>query len=113
MTAPASRAGDPADAPVLRRLSTLDRWLPAWIFLAMAIGVLLGRLYPDLGAALDRVKVAGVSVPIGIGLLWMMYPVLAKVRYETIGAHARDTKVLGTSLVLNWIVGPLLMVGLA
>ena len=113
MPTPAPRAGDPADAPVLRRLSTLDRWLPAWIFLAMAAGVLLGRLSPGLGAALDRVKIAGVSVPIGIGLLWMMYPVLAKVRYETIGAHARDTKVLGTSLVLNWIVGPLLMVGLA
>ncbi|HMA21116.1 MAG TPA: hypothetical protein VKO87_09950, partial [Gemmatimonadaceae bacterium] len=57
-----------------RRLSTLDRYLPLWIFLAMAAGILLGRLFPDLGALLDRVKVAGVSVPIGIGLLWMMYP---------------------------------------
>jgi ACR3 family arsenite transporter len=101
------------EAPVLQRLSTLDRFLPLWIFAAMALGVLLGRIYPDLGAALDRVQVAGVSVPIAAGLLWMMYPVLAKVRYETIGRHARDTRLLGTSLVLNWVVGPLLMLGLA
>lgn len=102
-----------SDAPVLRRLSTLDRWLPLWIFLAMTLGVLLGRVVPDLGVALDRIKVAGVSVPIAIGLLWMMYPVLAKVQYESIGAHVRDTKVLGTSLVLNWVVGPVLMAALA
>lgn len=108
-----SIAADQLDAPVLRRLSTLDRWLPLWIFLAMALGVLLGRLFPDLGAALDRVKIAGVSVPIAIGLLWMMYPVLAKVQYESIGAHVSDTKVLGTSLVLNWIIGPALMAALA
>ena len=102
-----------ADVPILRRLSTLDRFLPLWIFAAMALGLLLGRVYPDLGAALDRVQFAGVSVPIAIGLLWMMYPVLAKVRYEAIGEHARDTKLLGTSLLLNWVVGPLLMLGLA
>ena len=100
-------------APILRRLSTLDRFLPAWIFAAMALGLLLGRVYPDLGAMLDRVQVAGVSVPIGIGLLWMMYPVLAKVRYETIGSHMGNTRLLGTSLVLNWVVGPLLMLALA
>ena len=110
--APGVGSGD-VEAPILRRLSTLDRFLPLWIFAAMALGIVLGRLYPDLGAALDRVQLAGVSVPIAIGLLWMMYPVLAKVRYETIGRHARDTKLLGTSLVLNWIVGPLLMLGLA
>jgi ACR3 family arsenite transporter len=101
------------EAPILRRLSVIDRFLPLWIFAAMAVGVALGRAYPDLGAALDRVKVAGVSVPIGIGLLWMMYPVLAKVRYGAIGAHLTDGKLLGTSLVLNWIVGPLVMLGLA
>ena len=101
------------DAPILRRLSTLDRFLPLWIFAAMAGGILLGRLYPGLGALLDRMQVAGVSVPIAVGLLWMMYPVLAKVRYETIGRHASDTKLLGTSLVLNWVLGPLLMLGLA
>jgi ACR3 family arsenite transporter len=101
------------EAPVLRRLSTLDRWLPLWIFLAMAAGIALGRLFPNLGAVLDQWKVAGVSVPIGIGLLWMMYPVLAKVRYERIGAHMGDRRVLGASLVLNWLVGPVLMLGLA
>jgi ACR3 family arsenite transporter len=96
-----------------RQLSTLDRFLPLWIFLAMAAGILLGRLFPDLGALLDRVKVAGVSVPIGIGLLWMMYPVLAKVKYETIGQHVADTKLLGTSLFFNWILGPIVMFALA
>jgi len=79
----------------------------------MLLGIGLGRAFPGLGAALDRVQVAGVSVPIAIGLLWMMYPVLAKVRYESIGAHARDTKLLGTSLVFNWVLGPIVMFALA
>lgn len=102
-----------AEAPILKRLSTLDRFLPFWIFAAMAIGILLGKVNSGLGAALDRVQLGGVSVPIAVGLLWMMYPVLAKVRYETIGAHIRDTKLLGTSLLLNWVLGPLIMLGLA
>ena len=102
-----------APASVLRRLSTLDRFLPAWIVAAMLLGIGLGRAFPGLGAALDRVQVAGVSVPIAVGLLWMMYPVLAKVRYETIGAHVRDTKLLGTSLVFNWVLGPIVMFALA
>jgi ACR3 family arsenite transporter len=113
MTASATPAQAALEAPILKRLSTLDRFLPLWIFGAMALGILLGRFYPGLGAVLDRFQVAGVSVPIAIGLLWMMYPVLAKVRYESIGAHARDTKLLGTSLVLNWVLGPLVMLGLA
>jgi ACR3 family arsenite transporter len=96
-------------ASVVGRLSTLDRFLPLWIFAAMALGLLLGRAFPGLGAALDRVKVAGVSVPIGIGLLWMMYPVLAKVRYETIGTRISNTKLLGTSLFFNWVLGPIVM----
>ena len=96
-----------------RRLSTIDRFLPLWIFAAMAIGLLLGRVFPDLGATLDRVQLAGVSVPIGIGLLWMMYPVLAKVRYETIGQHVANTKLLGTSLFFNWVLGPIVMFILA
>jgi ACR3 family arsenite transporter len=95
------------------RLSFLDRFLPVWILLGMGLGLGLGRLWPGLGAALNRVQVAGVSVPIAIGLFWMMYPVLAKVRYETVGRHVRDTRLLGTSLVLNWIIGPLLMFALA
>ena len=110
MTATAATAPAPS---VLGRLSTLDRYLPAWILGAMVLGVALGRLFPTLGTALDRVQVAGVSVPIGIGLLWMMYPVLAKVRYESIGAHVRDTKLLGTSLVFNWVLGPIVMFALA
>jgi arsenite transporter len=102
-----------ASAPVLSRLSTLDRFLPLWIFAAMAIGIILGRIFPDLGAALDRVQVVGVSVPIAIGLLWMMYPVLAKVRYEAIGPHVTNTRLLGTSLLFNWVLGPLVMLALA
>ena len=101
------------EGAILGRLSTLDRWLPLWIFLAMGLGLALGRAWPGLGAALDRYTVAGVSVPIGLGLLWMMYPVLAKVRYETIGRHLGDHRLLGTSLVLNWVIGPILMFALA
>lgn len=110
MVVGASRA---APTSVLHRLSTLDRYLPVWIVAAMLLGLGLGRAFPSLGAALDRVQVAGVSVPIAVGLLWMMYPVLAKVRYESIGAHARDTKLLGTSLLFNWILGPIVMFALA
>ncbi len=108
MAEPAAPTGS-----ITRRLSTLDRFLPVWIFAAMGAGLLLGRMFPDLGALLDRVQVAGVSVPIGIGLLWMMYPVLAKVRYESVGRHVADRRLLGTSLVLNWVVGPLVMFALA
>ncbi len=102
-----------APAPLVRRLSTLDRFLPLWIFAAMGGGIVLGRVFPGLGAALDRVQVAGVSVPIGVGLLWMMYPVLAKVRYETIRGHVANRKLLGTSLAFNWVLGPLVMFALA
>jgi ACR3 family arsenite transporter len=105
--------GDDGAASVVRRLSTLDRFLPLWIFVAMAIGLVLGRAFPGLGAALDRVQLAGVSVPIGIGLLWMMYPVLAKVRYESIGQHVANPRLLGTSLFLNWVLGPVVMFALA
>lgn len=98
---------------VARRLSGLDRYLPVWIFAAMAAGLLLGRIAPGLGPVLDRFRVAGVSVPIGLGLLWMMYPVLAKVRYDAIGGHLKDGRLLGTSLVLNWVVGPVVMFTLA
>ena len=102
-----------ATAPTLRRLGTLDRFLPVWIFMAMALGLLLGRVFPGLGAQLDRVQLAGVSVPIGIGLLWMMYPVLAKVKYESVGEHLGDRRLLGTSLMLNWVLGPVVMFALA
>ncbi len=102
-----------ADAPVLERLSTLNRFLPLWIGLAMATGLLLGRLIPDLNDWLDTVRVGTVSLPIAVGLLAMMYPVLAKVRYSQVGQVATDRKLITTSLVLNWVVGPALMFALA
>ncbi|MDH3731069.1 MAG: ACR3 family arsenite efflux transporter [Acidimicrobiia bacterium] len=101
------------EAPVLSRLSRLDRFLPLWIIAAMALGLGLGRLIPDLNDWLDAVKLGTVSLPIALGLLAMMYPVLAKVRYSRLGEIATDRKLLVTSLLLNWIVGPALMFALA
>ena len=98
---------------VTAKLSTLDRYLPAWIGLAMAGGLLLGRLIPDLNDTLERIKVDTVSLPIALGLLAMMYPVLAKVRYTHLGDELADRRTLVLSLVLNWVVGPLLMFTLA
>lgn len=95
------------------RLSTLDRFLPVWIGLAMGVGLLLGRLIPGLNQVLSSVEVSGVSLPIAVGLLVMMYPVLAKVRYDRLDTVTADRKMLGASLVLNWIVGPALMFTLA
>jgi ACR3 family arsenite transporter len=103
----------PPTVGVFGRLSLLDRFLPIWIFGAMGFGLLLGRLFPNLGTLLNRLQVAGVSVPIGIGLLWMMYPVLARVRYEAIGVHVGNPRLLGTSLFLNWVLGPIVMFALA
>jgi ACR3 family arsenite transporter len=101
------------EAPVLERLSLLDRFLPVWIGAAMVVGLLLGRLIPELNDWLDTVKIGTVSLPIAIGLLAMMYPVLAKVRYSQIGEIATDRKLMATSLVLNWVIGPALMFTLA
>lgn len=97
---------------IAKKLSTVDRYLPLWIFAAMALGLGLGRAWPGIGPALDRVKLDTVSLPIAIGLLWMMYPVLAKVKYGKLG-HLTRGKLLGTSLVFNWVIGPLLMFALA
>jgi ACR3 family arsenite transporter len=108
-TAPARREPDQRAA----RLGMIDRFLPLWILLAMAGGILLGKIFPDLGEWLDSVQVAGVSLPIAIGLLWMMYPVLAKVKFETVGGLVTNSRLMLTSSVLNWLVGPLLMFGLA
>jgi ACR3 family arsenite transporter len=96
-----------------RRLSTLDRWLPVWIGLAMVVGLALGRSVPALAGVLGAMEVGGISVPIGAGLLVMMYPVLAKVRYDRIGAVTGDKRLLVSSLLLNWVVGPALMFVLA
>ncbi|MCI3929200.1 ACR3 family arsenite efflux transporter [Streptomyces sp. AN091965] len=95
------------------RLSFLDRYLALWILAAMAAGLGLGRLVPGLGDALAGVTVAGVSLPIALGLLVMMYPVLAKVRYDRLDTVTRDRPLLIWSLVLNWIGGPALMFALA
>jgi len=102
-----------ADAPVLQRLSALDRFLPVWIIAAMAAGLGLGRWIPGVAEALDAVKIGETSLPIALGLLLMMYPVLAKVRYEEIGHLAADRRMLWLSLLLNWVIGPALMFTLA
>ncbi|MFJ3969039.1 ACR3 family arsenite efflux transporter [Streptomyces parvus] len=100
-------------APVAARLSFADRYLAVWILVAMAAGLGLGRLVPGLGDALAKVTVTGVSLPIALGLLVMMYPVLAKVRYDRLGTVTGDRRLLVPSLVLNWVLGPALMFALA
>ena len=101
------------DARPTTRLSVLDRFLPVWICIAMAAGLLLGRLVPGVGDGLNHVQVDGISLPIAVGLLIMMYPVLAKVRYDRLGTVTGDRKLLLSSLVLNWLLGPALMFALA
>ena len=101
-------------APVIARLSFLNRFLPIWIILAMVVGIVLGRALPSLNTHLNAVQVtSGTSLPIFIGLLVMMYPVLAKVRYDRLGTVTRDRRLLVASLVLNWLVGPAVMFTLA
>ncbi|MFI1460855.1 ACR3 family arsenite efflux transporter [Nocardia carnea] len=98
---------------VVGKLSTLDRFLPVWIGVAMVAGLLLGRLIPGLGDGLAAVEIDGISLPIAIGLLIMMYPVLAKVRYDRLDTVTGDRRLLAGSLVLNWLLGPALMFALA
>jgi len=118
MTATKTSAAPQAARPgggraVAARLSMLDRFLPVWIGAAMAAGLLLGRLVPGLNSTLNKVQVHGTSLPIAVGLLLMMYPVLAKVRYHRIGQITADRRMMTASLALNWVVGPAVMFTLA
>ena len=101
------------DEAVVGKLSTLDRFLPVWIIAAMALGLLLGNLVPGLNTALEAVKVGEVSLPIAVGLLVMMYPVLAKVRYDQTRRVIGDKKLMVSSLVINWLLAPAFMFVLA
>src|SRR5512137_535127 len=98
---------------VFQSLSLLDRFLPLWIFAAMALGIILGAVAPGIKDLFNALSIGTVSFPIAVGLLWMMYPVLAKVKYEEIGKVGKAWKQFSVSLLLNWVVGPLIMFVLA
>ncbi|MFF0105495.1 ACR3 family arsenite efflux transporter [Streptomyces hirsutus] len=113
MTRTEAPATTGVEASVAAKMSALDRFLAVWILLAMALGLGLGRAVPGLNDALAKVEIGGISLPIAVGLLVMMYPVLAKVRYDRLDAVTGDRKLMVSSLVVNWLVGPAVMFALA
>jgi ACR3 family arsenite transporter len=104
---------DDPTSGMLESISLLDKLLPVWIFVAMAAGVVIGYTVPQIGHLINSFKFISVSLPIAVGLIWMMYPPLAAVNYRNIGRVVTEKKMMSLSLVLNWIVGPFLMFGLA
>ena len=104
---------DPVATQEPARMSFLDRFLPVWIILAMALGLGLGHVFPGIGETLQRMEVGSISLPIALGLLVMMYPPLAKVRYDKTKEIATDKRLMAVSIILNWIVGPAFMFALA
>ena len=98
---------------IIGRLSILDRLLPLWIFLAMAIGIGLGAVLPRIKDIFNALSIGTVSLPIAVGLIWMMYPVLAKIKYEELGKIAQAKEQFTVSLILNWVIGPAIMFILA
>jgi ACR3 family arsenite transporter len=113
LTAQQTVPGQKPESRLIENLSIIDRLLPLWIALAMGAGLLLSDLAPDLKHDLDRIRFADVSLPVGIGLIWMMFPILARVRYGRMMKFTAQPRLMSLSLVLNWVVGPLLMFGLA